>query len=303
MSDYKPQFEGFYVPNSTQVPDTLFDELMADLSGAELKVVLYIIRRTFGFKRQSDTISINQLLRGITKKNGEVLDRGTGLAKPTLLRALRSLTERAIILPARQFDEKGGNKATEYRLHIASTTEPQAKAAPSNIMLPRGLGKKMIQGEAQNVTKPLVKKSYPQDTGIQDTANTVNVNGSVNTDDAHHTQHGEPDRTDLRRLPDLNQGREETQYVAEYILAELSDEHSQAFYYLVAAKVPEHVVRKTLSEIKHDGARFPARAFAHRMKQYAAERLAKSGTPNVLSAITDLAYRKNINSIAGERRL
>ena len=70
MSDHTPQFEGFYVPNSTQVPDTLFDELMAELSGAELKVVLYIIRRTFGFKRQSDTISINQLLHGITKKNG-----------------------------------------------------------------------------------------------------------------------------------------------------------------------------------------------------------------------------------------
>ena len=56
MSNRTPQFQGFYVPNSTQVPDTLFDELMADLSGAELKVVLYIIRRTFGFKRQSDTI-------------------------------------------------------------------------------------------------------------------------------------------------------------------------------------------------------------------------------------------------------
>lgn len=53
MSDRTPQFQGFYVPNSTQVPDTLFDELMADLSGAELKVVLYVIRRTFGFKRRA----------------------------------------------------------------------------------------------------------------------------------------------------------------------------------------------------------------------------------------------------------
>ena len=130
MSDRTPQFQGFYVPNSTQVPDTLFDELMPDLSGAELKVVLYIIRRTFGFKRQSDTISINQLLHGITKKNGEVLDRGTGLAKPTLLRAIRSLTERAIILPARQFDEKGGYKATEYRLHIAPHDRAAGESGP-----------------------------------------------------------------------------------------------------------------------------------------------------------------------------
>ena len=219
---------------------------MAELSGAELKVVLYVIRRTFGFKRQSDTISISQLLHGITKKNGEVLDRGTGLAKPTLLRAVRSLTERAIILPTRQFDEKGGYKATEYRLHLAPTPEPQAKAAPSNKMLPRGLGNKMIQGLSQNVTKPLVTKSYIQGTGLQDTANTVNVNGSAKTDDAQRPQAHEPDRTDLRQLPDLVQGREETQSVADFILGELGDEHSQAFYYLVAAKVPEPVVRKTL---------------------------------------------------------
>ena len=44
-------FRGFDSPNYTQVPDILFDERMAHLSGAELKVLLYIIRRTFGFKK------------------------------------------------------------------------------------------------------------------------------------------------------------------------------------------------------------------------------------------------------------
>src|SRR5919201_5835773 len=117
----KKEFKGFYVPNSTQVPDTLFDELLSELSGAELKVVLYIIRRTFGFKRQTDTIAISQLLHGITKKNGEVLDKGTGLSKSTLLQALKSLTDKNIILPTRQYDERGGFMATEYRLNIAST--------------------------------------------------------------------------------------------------------------------------------------------------------------------------------------
>jgi hypothetical protein len=83
MNNSPAKFKGFFVPNSTQVPDTLFDELMPDLSGAELKCLLYIIRRTFGFKKQTDTISINQMLGGITKLNGEELDRGTGLSKPT----------------------------------------------------------------------------------------------------------------------------------------------------------------------------------------------------------------------------
>ncbi len=37
----KLNFKGFISPRYTQVPDELFDELMAHLSGAELKVLLY----------------------------------------------------------------------------------------------------------------------------------------------------------------------------------------------------------------------------------------------------------------------
>jgi hypothetical protein len=59
------RFKGFISPRYTQVPDALFDELMAYLSGAELKVLLYIIRRTFGFKKESDNISLRQICNGI----------------------------------------------------------------------------------------------------------------------------------------------------------------------------------------------------------------------------------------------
>ena len=73
--------KGSSSPNYTPVPDELFDEQLPDLSGSELKVLLYIIRLTFGFKKDSDNISLNQLLNGITTKEGIVLDRGTGLTK------------------------------------------------------------------------------------------------------------------------------------------------------------------------------------------------------------------------------
>ena len=71
-----PPFRGFSGPNYTPVPDELFDELMVELSGAELKVLLYIIRRTFGFKRDADMISLSQMLNGIRTPDGRVLDRG-----------------------------------------------------------------------------------------------------------------------------------------------------------------------------------------------------------------------------------
>jgi hypothetical protein len=272
MDKPQSQFKGFFVPNSTQVPDALFDELMADLSGAELKAVLYIIRRTFGFKKQSDTISISQMLGGITKNNGEELDRGTGLSKPTLLSALKSLANRNIIIPTRKYDNKGGNMATEYRLNVLSAHQPPRERGdentPSKEILPRGLGKENIQGGVRKFDQALVKKSASQGTVLQGTENTVNVNGfSEKTDEQPPIQ----DKTDLRKLPDLNVPKEQTQFMVKTILNALGDEHSQNFYYLVSSKIPERYIHKTLSEIKQDGARFPERVFAHRMKTYAEE--------------------------------
>ena len=76
------------------MPDQLFDELLHRLSGAELKVLMYIIRRTFGFKKQSDDISLAQLVGGIKTKDGRILDRGTGLSKSSVVRALNSLEKK-----------------------------------------------------------------------------------------------------------------------------------------------------------------------------------------------------------------
>ena len=90
------KFEGFISPRYTQVPDEMFDELMAHLSGAELKVLLYIIRRTFGFKKDSDNISLKQICHGIITRDGEVLDHGTGLSLSTVQIALKGLIEKTV---------------------------------------------------------------------------------------------------------------------------------------------------------------------------------------------------------------
>ena len=63
------RFRGFQSPNYTMMPDELFDELMAVLSGAEFKVVSYIARRTLGFKKDSDNISLKQMVAGITTRH------------------------------------------------------------------------------------------------------------------------------------------------------------------------------------------------------------------------------------------
>ena len=61
---------GFKAPNYTQVPNDFF--IMArDMDKAELKVVLYIIRETFGYHRETCEVSIRELAigAGLTARN------------------------------------------------------------------------------------------------------------------------------------------------------------------------------------------------------------------------------------------
>jgi Bacteriophage replication protein O len=246
-------FRGYSKPNYTPVPDELFDEQLPDLSGAELKVLLYIIRRTFGFKKESDNISLNQLLHGITTKEDVVLDRGTGLSKKTLLDTIRNLIEKNLILSERRRSKEKGDEPTTYRLNIiGETTE--------NTNTPRGV-KSTPGGGVKSTPHPSDKNYTTQETVVQETV-IHTVNGVV--------KGGE--KSTLQKLPDLGEPPEKTEYVAQQILKELGDQQSQKFYHLVAAKIPEGVIRETLSEVRIDGARDPARLFTYKIQRYALSR-------------------------------
>lgn len=143
----KSVFRGFRSPTYTQVPDELFDELLPELSGAELKVLLYIIRRTFGFKRDRDSISLSQMLHGVQSRSGEVFDRGAGVSKPTLLQALRSLEERGIIQTERRRSAEKGDEPTVYTLRF----DPDHGRSQKSI---RPLVNKLDQGGGQETSPP-----------------------------------------------------------------------------------------------------------------------------------------------------
>jgi phage replication O-like protein O len=113
-------FPGFQFPNTTQIPNEVFDTLMPHLSGGELKVLLYICRRTFGFRKDRDSISLTQIAHGITTRAGRVLDQGTGLSKRQVQRALRVLENRKVIEVTRKVDGTGLHEINTYRLNIRS---------------------------------------------------------------------------------------------------------------------------------------------------------------------------------------
>ena len=201
-----PTFAGFYPPRYTPVPDQLFDELLADLSGAELKVLLYIFRRTFGFKKDRDRIALSQMVGGITTRDGRVLDRGTGLHKGTVITALRGLREKGIILSQHNSSPERGNEETTYALKIAEgvqarSADPPAlvgkddKGMTSTAAPPRAapqahpLVGKPDQGEPEIPTclagESGTQETVPQETEEQETAHSSNrsVRDDVSAED------------------------------------------------------------------------------------------------------------------------
>jgi hypothetical protein len=110
----------------------------------------------------------------------------------------------------------------------------------------------------QRDTRPSIKK--------------ISINKKINTNTVNGVVKG-GEKSVLRELPDLGDPPEKTAYIVhDVILPVLGDEQSRKFYELVAAKIPEGVVRETLSEVRVDGARDPARLFTYKIQRYALTR-------------------------------
>lgn len=113
---------GPVLDNFTRVPNGLFDCWLSDLSGAELKVLLYLCRRIYGFHKNGDRVGIPQIRHGITAKDGTVLDRGTGLHTDTIIAALDSLKLKGLVA----FERRNGVR-TRYIVNLSELSGKSGK--------------------------------------------------------------------------------------------------------------------------------------------------------------------------------
>lgn len=206
------KFPGFRSPKYTQVPDELFDELLSQLNESELKVLLYIIRRTFGFKKDSDNISIAQICKGIKTRDGKILDKGTGLGKSSVVRAIKGLEGKNIIIARRRKNQKRGFLPTTYSLNI--------------IKLPLSQNETRVEKLVPLAAQGLVPKRDIQKTVLQDIDNNVNV--------------AQYPKKPKYEIDDLVTQMEDT----------LQDHHSRIFYKKVAEQYPSEVIYQALSITK-----------------------------------------------------
>ncbi len=161
----------FARPTTTATPDEIFEEWVHVLSHAELLALLYVVRRTLGFKKDQDSISYTQFLHGIVTREGKVLDRGCGIkSRSTLAAALRQLEERGLIRSVKTQTAAGDQATTRYALWFVGDDERDAPARiPSEAAgeggTPAALGwcANRTTGSAQ-IEPPVVRKSNRQQT-------------------------------------------------------------------------------------------------------------------------------------------
>ncbi len=143
---------------TTATPDWLFDEVAPDLDKAPLKVLLYIVRRTCGFRKSADAISLSQFQHGIVTRDGRQFDKGAGVKnRTTLLRALADLEERGLIGHQAALHADGGHATTVYYLRGPGQGEGATSAPP----LPYDGG-----GVVRSAHPPLVRPAHPQQTDV-----------------------------------------------------------------------------------------------------------------------------------------
>jgi phage replication O-like protein O len=172
-------FPGFQFPNTTQIPNDVFDTLMPQLSGGELKVLLYICRRTFGFRKDSDRISLSQISRGITTKAGRVLDHGTGLCKRHVINALKTLEKKNIINITRTVDETGLNAVNTYSLNMPATGREGETTVHHGVVQPSAPGvvnspsPGVVNASAPTKQREQKKEEQKKDINVDDVAHNL----------------------------------------------------------------------------------------------------------------------------------
>jgi phage replication O-like protein O len=73
-------------PNFTQKPNIITDKYCRELNGGEYKILDIICRKTYGFHKDIDKISISQF------------EEYSGMSRPAIMKALKSLEDKNLII-------------------------------------------------------------------------------------------------------------------------------------------------------------------------------------------------------------
>lgn len=131
-----------FVPNYTPIPNVVVDDLMLDLSDAAFKIYVLLIRKTKGWDKTRDAISLTQFVRL------------SGKSRPTVIKCLEELISLGLI-------KKNGETVfgNEYELNLSFSIDGILLKFPTS---KNSLLVKSFYHPSKNSLLLLVKNFYPQ---------------------------------------------------------------------------------------------------------------------------------------------
>lgn len=161
-----PQLEeGFIqIASGKSENDILSALVQANLNGTEYQCILFVIRKTWGFKKKEDWISLSQFQENTTKSRKQIIIALQELVNKRLLVKKNTLGKKTIYSP---------NKNIAEWIKLVKKTTPVNK---------RLLVKKRLVTSEQKVTQLVNKRLHTKDTITKETNiynNNININSVI----------------------------------------------------------------------------------------------------------------------------
>lgn len=137
-----------FVVNSFQLPNSVIDELLADLTGAELKCYLYVLRKTKGWNKEEDAISVSQFMKV------------TGLSNRKVIDACERLVELGLL------EQKIGSN----KIKVFSVKDYKTSSSEESSLV------KKVHSSSEESSLSVVKKVHTQNNNINNTTKNNNNN-------------------------------------------------------------------------------------------------------------------------------
>ena len=139
-----------FIVNSFQLPNSVIDELLADLTGAELKCYLHVLRKTKGWNKEEDAISVSQFMKV------------TGLSNRKVIDACERLVELGLL------EQKIGSN----KIKVFSVKDYKTSSSEESSLV------KKVHSSSEESSLSVVKKVHTQNNNINNTTKNNNTSSS-----------------------------------------------------------------------------------------------------------------------------
>jgi hypothetical protein len=235
-----PLFQGFSKPeaNFFRLPNEWTDITAKITSLAEMKVVEYVLRHTWGYSEYDmvKKITTDEFMHGRKGKDGNRIDSGTGLSNKSVVEGLSKAVEHGLLEV--EIDDRDRARIKKYyKLKMKSSLEEdgyERNDVHADV-------KNLHIGE-KNVHSDYVKSSHRSEKDTIERYNNVTKYNAKDTD--------------------------EIGYYGKLLADKLNDHKSLTYYKIACQRFnPQKLIEKAAEIISDGGARNPGAVFADWLKQ------------------------------------